>query len=237
MSAEMSRLDYRLRIGVLVPSSNTVMENDLHQALPKSRYTVHAARMYLEETTATAERRMVEEFAPAAAEQLKTLYPHLLVFGCTSAGSLGGLSYDREICHRLGEFAGCPGIGVISSVAEALDRRGLRRFAVLTPYVGELTDLLGQSLEGQGFEVVTARGMGIDVNFELARPSPSDIVEFAKESLNGIKAEGVFVSCTNFRAFEALPMLEEALSLPVVTSNSAVLEAIEQFALQGSPIS
>ena len=140
MSAEMSRLDYRLRIGVLVPSSNTVMENDLHQALPKSRYTVHAARMFLEETTVAAERRMVEEFAPAAAEQLKTLYPHLLVFGCTSAGSLGGLSYDREICHRLGELAGCPGIGVISSVAEALDRRGLRRFAVLTPYVGELTD-------------------------------------------------------------------------------------------------
>jgi hypothetical protein len=57
MCAEMSRLDYRLRIGVLVPSSNTVMENDLHQALPKSRYTVHAARMYLEETTAAAERR------------------------------------------------------------------------------------------------------------------------------------------------------------------------------------
>jgi len=237
MSAEMSRLDYRLRIGVLVPSSNTVMENDLHQTLPKSRYTVHAARMYLEETTAAAERRMVEEFAPAAVEQLKTLYPHWLVFGCTSAGSLGGLSYDREICHRLGELAGCPGIGVISSVAEALDRRGLRRFAVLTPYVGELTDSVGQSLEDQGFEVVTARGMGIDVNFDLARPSPSEIVEFAKESLNGIKAEGVFVSCTNFRAFEALPMLEEALSLPVVTSTSAVLEAIEQFALQGSPIS
>jgi maleate isomerase len=47
----------------------------------------------------------------------------------------------------------------------------------------------------------------------------------------------VFVSCTNFRAFEALPMLEEALSLPVITSNSAVLEAIEQFASQPSPSS
>jgi maleate isomerase len=232
MSAERSGLDDRLRIGVLVPSSNTVMENDLHQALPKSRYTVHTARMYLEETTAAAERKMVEEFAAAAAEQLKTLYPHLLVFGCTSAGSLGGPSYDREVCHRLGELAGCPGMGVISSVAEALDRRGLRRLAILTPYVEELTDSVGQSLEGQGFEVVTACGMGIDVNFELAHPSPSDIVQFAKESLNGIEAEGVFVSCTNFRAFEALPMLEEALSLPVVTSNSAVLEAIEQFASQ-----
>jgi len=60
MSAERPGLDDRLRIGVLVPSSNTVMENDLHQAL-KSRYTVHTARMYLEETTAAAERKMVEK--------------------------------------------------------------------------------------------------------------------------------------------------------------------------------
>jgi maleate isomerase len=140
--------------------------------------------MYLEETTAAAERRMVEESAPAAAEQLKTLYPHLLVFGCTSAGSLGGLSYDREICHRLGELAGCPGIGVISSVAEALDRRGLRRFAVLTPYVGELTDSVGQSLEGQGFEVVTARGIGIDVNFDLVSLSKPITVSSSDRLVN-----------------------------------------------------
>ena len=230
MSVERPAPDERLRIGVLVPSSNTVMENDLHQALPKSRYTVHTARMYLEETTAAAERTMVEEFAPAAAEQLKTLYPNLLVFGCTAAGSLGGPGYDREICRRLGELAGCPGMGVISSVAEAFEHRGLRHLAVLTPYVEELTDSVGRSLEGQGFEVVAARGMGIDVNFELAGPSPEEIVAFATESLDGIEADGVFVSCTNFRALEALPLLEEELSMPVVTSNSAVLEAIESFA-------
>lgn len=232
MNAESSGLDGRTRIGVLVPSSNTVMENDLHQALPKSRFTVHAARMYLEETTAAAERTMIEEFAQPAAEQLKTLYPHLLVFGCTSAGSLGGLSYDREICQQLGELAGCPATGVISSVAEALELRRIRRLAILTPYVEELTHAVGQSLEGQGFEVVAAHGMGIDVNFELAKPSPEEIVGFAKESLAEVQAEGVFVSCTNFRALEALSVLEEGLSLPVVTSNSAVLEKIERFASQ-----
>jgi len=228
-------LDERLRIGALVPSSNTVMENDLHKALPKSRYTVHTARMYLEETTSAAEREMVDEYAPAAAQQLGTLYPHLLIFGCTSAGSLGGPSYDREICQQLGELAGCPGMGVISSVAEALNRRELRRLAIITPYVEELTHSVGQSLEEQGFEVVAAHGMGIDVNFDLARPSPADIVAFARESLNGVEAEGVFVSCTNFRAFEALQLLEEELSLPVVTSNSAVLEAVELLASRTHP--
>jgi maleate cis-trans isomerase len=41
----------RKKIALLVPSSNTVMENDLHSALPKDRYTVHTDRMFLVETT------------------------------------------------------------------------------------------------------------------------------------------------------------------------------------------
>ena len=85
-----------LRVGLLVPSSNTVMEVDFYRNLPK-HMTLHAARMYLEETTRSAEMKMIEEFAPKAAELVKTARPHLVVFGCTSAGSLGGPQYDKEI--------------------------------------------------------------------------------------------------------------------------------------------
>ena len=51
--------------------------------------------------------------------------------------------------------------------------------------------------------------------------SPSEVVKLGSEE----------------NPFEALPVLEEALALPVITSNSAVLEAIEQFASQPSPSS
>jgi maleate isomerase len=218
----------RRRIGVLVPSSNTVMENDLHQGLPKDRYTVHTARMHLEETTAQAERRMIEEYAPAAAEQARGVRPDLLVFGCTSGGSLGGLAYDREVCGRLGGLAGCRCIGVLSSVAEALERRRVRRLAVATPYIQELTDTIVASLTEQGFEVVAARGMGISVNFDLARPTPDEIADFVLGALGTAPADAVFVSCTNFRSLEATPRIEAATGLPVVTSNSAVLETVRR---------
>ncbi|MGH3318813.1 MAG: maleate cis-trans isomerase family protein [Streptosporangiaceae bacterium] len=228
MSAHGPGPDGRHRVGVLVPSSNTVMENDLHRCLPKDRYTVHTARMYLEETTAAAERTMIEDFAPDAAARVGTAHPHLLVFGCTSAGSLGGLAYDREVCERLGERAGCRCVGVLSSVADALERRGLRRLAVVTPYVDELTRSIATSLADQGFDVVAAHGMGIDVNFELATPTPDEIVAFVTGSLDSGDADGLFVSCTNFRALEAIPKIEAETGLPVVTSNSAVLEAVER---------
>jgi maleate cis-trans isomerase len=35
----------------------------------------------------------------------------------------------------------------------------------------------------------------------------------------------LFVSCTNFRAVEARPLLQQRLGVPVVTSNQATIEA------------
>jgi len=53
------------RIGVIVPSSNTTVEADFMRALPAG-VTVHAARMFLAETTAEAERRMIYDHVPIA---------------------------------------------------------------------------------------------------------------------------------------------------------------------------
>jgi maleate isomerase len=215
-----------LRIALLVPSSNTVMENDLHRCLPKDRYTVHTDRMYLVETTREAEIAMIEEHAPRAAVDLATTRPDLLVFGCTSGGALFGLDYDAKICALLGEKAGCPALGVISSAAQALTRRKARRIAVITPYVEDLTKAVADSLTREDREVVTASGMGISVNVELADPTPEQIVEFAKSQLQGHRFDTLFISCTNFRALEAVPALEAMFAVPVVTSNSATVEAV-----------
>jgi maleate isomerase len=75
-------------------------------------------------------------------------------------------------------------------------------------------------------EVVAIHGMGISVNFDLARVEPAEIVEFARRKL-GTKppADALFVSCTNYRAFSALPMLRELYDIPVITSNQAALQA------------
>ena len=222
------RADARTRIALLVPSSNTVMENDLHAALPKPLFTVHTDRMYLTETTREAEIRMIEDFAPAAAADLATLLPDLFVFGCTSGGSLFGLDYDRSVCAKLGDIAGCPAQGVISAVSDALARAGARRVAVVTPYNEDLTKAVAGALEQDGRAIVAAHGMGITVNVDLAAPTPADIVAFARDRLAGTDFDLLFVSCTNFRALEARRMLADAFGVPVVTSNSAVVDAIRR---------
>ena len=120
------------RVGLLVPSSNTVMEADFYRNLPAS-VTVHTGRMYMESTTVQGEGLMLDEYTLPAAKILATAKPDVVVFGCTSAGALRGNAYDTELCQRISEVTGRPTISVIESVRRKLSATRATRVAVLTP--------------------------------------------------------------------------------------------------------
>jgi len=75
-----------LRVDLIVPSSNTVMEPDFHQHLAAS--TVSTTRILLEQMIddRDAEIRMLEKDLPRAAQLIRTTDPDVVVFGRTSAG-------------------------------------------------------------------------------------------------------------------------------------------------------
>lgn len=221
------------RVGLLVPSSNTVMEVDLYRNLPPP-ITIHPARMYLEETTPQGEERMISEELPRAAQLLRTLHPHRVVFGCTSAGALHGASFPQEINRTIGAIVGCPVLDILSPVAEELKRVGAKKLAVLTPYASALNQSIQTSLEALGFQVLSIDGMGITVNFELATPTPEEIFAFAQKRNIPQGAEALFISCTNFRALEAMSKMREHFRLPIVTSNQATIEKIKRIYLGGA---
>lgn len=214
------------RVGLLVPSSNTVVEVDFVRRLP-SYVTLHTARMFMERTTVEAEETMLDGFTMPAAEAVGTVYPHVTVFGCTSAGALRGNDYDTELVKRIGKVTDSQGVSVIRSVREAIARRGGGRIGVITPYIDALNERIKASLEDDGLDVVDIFGLNMDENFEIAQVEPDRIVEFAVESFDDREIDLLFVSCTNFRAFDAREAMEAALRLPVVTSNHATLEAVE----------
>src|SRR6266850_4930312 len=85
-----------MRIGLIVPSSNTVMEPDFHRHFTQPN-VVSTTRILLEQVTREAEIRMLREDLPRAVQLIKTTAPDVVVFGYTSAGSLQGLVHDDGI--------------------------------------------------------------------------------------------------------------------------------------------
>jgi maleate isomerase len=216
------------RVGLMIPSSNTMMEVDFARDLPPG-VALHTARMYMEDTTPAGENRMLDEFALPAARDLGTARPDVVVFGCTSAGALRGNDYDTRLCQRISELTGAPVVSTIGAVRTAIEASGAASIGVITPYVDALNERIKASIEDDGIDVAGITGLGITDNFQIAEVSPDEIVEFAERALGPLAAAGtidlVFASCTNFGAMAARPAITERLGLPVVTSNQAVLAA------------
>lgn len=215
----------RARVGVLIPSSNTVMERDLRRGIDDLA-DLYAARMHLVETTADAEAAMLDTYLPQALVDIASIYPRVTVFGCTSAGALRGTTYDRQLCAEIAETTGGTAISTIASVSRAVAASGRTRLAVLTPYVDELNAKIRSSLESDGLEVIDMSGFGIVNNFRLAEPTPEEIADRAVDLVSRSKPEQLFISCTNFRALEAAPTIEARTGVPVLTSNMAVVAAV-----------
>src|SRR5260370_24139194 len=128
--------------------------------------------MYMKDTAAAGENRMLDEFTLPAARDLGTAAPHVVVFGCPSAGALRGSDYDRELCERISEFTGAPTVSTIQAVRTAIERAAARRVGVVTPYVDELNDRIRASIEAGGVEVGRIAGLGLTDDFPNARVPP-----------------------------------------------------------------
>jgi maleate isomerase len=223
------------RVGLIVPSSNTVMEVDFYRRLPPET-TLHTARMYLVETTPEGEEAMLDDHLPVSIRDLASARPDVVVFGCTSAGALRGNAYEAELIARIASETGAEAVSVAASVREAIRRRGARRVGVVTPYVESLNEKIRESLEADGIEVAAVHGMGIDENVEIAAVEPSAIAALASERFGDGGIDLLFASCTNFRALDALEEIERTLGVPAMTSNLAALEAVLGRIGAGSPV-
>ena len=212
------------RIGVIVPSSNTIVEVDFTRGLPAG-VTFHTARMFLAETTEAAEREMISRYVPQAAIDVTSLRPHVVVFACTSGGAVLGAEGEAKLIAELTQLAAVPVVSTNDAIKSRIERHHPKRVAVITPYVDELNDYIRAGLEGRGLNVVRIGGLGITENFALASVPPARIVAFAEEQLAGVDFDLLFVSCTNFRGLEARPALAERFGVPVITSNQATIEA------------
>jgi maleate isomerase len=211
------------RLGVILPSSNTTVEYEFSKALQATDVSVHYARVPLQEVTVQVLEGM-ECRLEEASQLLADAKVEAVAFACTSGSLIKGLGYDSKLAKRISEVAHCPALTTSGAVLDALKALNARKICLGTPYLSEVAAKEVQFLEGNGFEVVKEQSLGIKENLKIGQLTPGDAEKLVK-TVYTKGAGAVFVSCTNFRTFEALPKLESELGVPVISSNSATLWA------------
>lgn len=210
----------RSRIGLIVPSSNTTNEPEFTSKLPEG-ISMCTSRMFLKDANAKKLEEMAAD-AERCAELLMTADVDIVAYGCTTGSLVKGQGYDEEIEARFTEVTGVPTVATAAAVKRAFEALDLQSLAITTPYIDDLNEREVEFFEAAGYEVADMTGLGIESNTEIGEQPSETAFEQAKDlAVSG--ADGVFISCTNYRTFEIIERLEAELDKPVVTSNQATL--------------
>ncbi|HSV83229.1 MAG TPA: aspartate/glutamate racemase family protein [Ramlibacter sp.] len=212
----------RARIGVILPSVNTVVEPWFNEVMPKG-VSVHATRMLLRNTLTPQElRRMDEVDGECAAVQMASCQPQAVAYCCTASSVVGGLDYDEELRQRLEERVGAPCFTAASAAIDALRAVGATRVAIASPYPTAIDEMEQDFFTSAGFQVVGSANLGISDPFRLADPSPAQIYDLARDAWT-TEADALLLTCLNMRGHSVVQILEEELGKPVITSTQATL--------------
>lgn len=204
--------------GLLVLSSDETLEQEMRHLFPVTGLALHSARVTNADRVGVETlAAMAETLTPAAAQLPAAPDYDVIGYGCTSATAV--LGSDRVAALiRAGRHTRAVTTPLDALVA-ACGALGLRRIAVLTPYVPEVNAGVLAALQARGVEAPAAHGLGIPEEAAVARLAPAQILAPARALVEGAAVDGLFLSCTNLPTRAVVPVLEAETGLPVLSSN------------------
>ncbi len=219
-----------VRLGLLVPSSNTCLEPVAAAMLPAG-VSLHVSRVPVTRIGLGDEELAQFDFGPmlAAARLLDDARVSVVAWGGTS-GSWLGVDRDRDLCRLLESERGVPATTSTLALLDALEVYGVRRYGLAVPYTTDVTDRIVETYRLEGLQCAGRAELGISENFAFDQVPPEQIEALVAAAAPG--AEAVAVVCTNLRAAPLVERLEESGPFVVDSVVATVWKCLE---LAGRP--
>ncbi len=221
------------RVGLIIPSSNRMVEQEMAHHYPE-HVVVHVNRLRM----TGSQKVPLAELMPRVTEAAAALVDakcDVVTFHCTANSTDEGTAGEQRILDALSRA----GARKASSTATAI-RRGLaslkaRRMVLVTPYSQAVTDHEAEFFRDIGIEVLAAVGHGLNGS-DAYCSTPPDYWRKSALEVRDPRADIYFLSCANISAFSVIADLERTLERPVISSNQAVVwDQIAQHGLGLAP--
>jgi maleate isomerase len=109
----------------------------------------------------------------------------------------------------------------ITAAMAGMTALGLKRIALLTPYVQSINDMMRSYIEAHGVAVPVMGSFNNSNDDEVARISLESTRAAAIDLGKSQHVDGIFVSCTSMRTIDIICEVEEAIGKPMLASNPA----------------
>lgn len=214
--------DQYKRVGMLTPSSNTVLEpyTSAMFAQLNGGASVHFGRFRVVEISMREASQSQFILAPIleAAERLAEARVGCIAWNGTSASWLG-LGKDRELCAKIEQATGCKATSTILAYEDHYKRAGITKLGLVTPYLSEIQDRIIENYAARGIDIIADRRLEDKGNYSFADHN-TDLISDMVRDVARAKPEAIAVLCTNFRGAPIAADLEAELGIPIIDSVS-----------------
>ncbi|MEL6809144.1 MAG: aspartate/glutamate racemase family protein [Pseudomonadota bacterium] len=212
------------RLGMLTPSSNTVLEPltaAMLADLPDASAHFGRFRVLKISMEDDALGQFSNEPMLAAAGLLADANVQSICWNGTSSGWLG-FETDHTLIAEIEAQTGVKACSSILAMNELLGKFAAKRIACVTPYLTEIQDRILTNYRAEGFEVAAERHLGDPGNFSFATYSEAEILDLCRAVATD-KPDAILIYCTNFRGARLAPIIEAETGIPVLDSVSTAL--------------
>ncbi len=210
------------RIGLIIPSSNRMVEQEMVRAVPFGT-TAHIARLRMTGPHERSLEKLMPDVAGAAAT-LADARCEAIAFHCTANSTSEGNAGELRLLAALRTVYDGAVTTTATAIRVALEALGARRIALVTPYTAAVTEHEARFFGAAGYDVIAtaARDLG---GSDAFCGTPAPYWESALADVRRDDIDAYVLSCANIACFEVIERVEAALGKPVVTSNQSVLWA------------
>lgn len=206
----------RKLVGMLTPSSNTVLEPmtaEMLAGLPD--VSAHFGRFRVTEISLDPGALKQFDEAPIleAARLLADARVGAIVWNGTSSGWLG-LDADRRLCASIRDATGIAAGTSVLALVDILRRQNAKKIGFVTPYLDDIQTRIVANFAADGFETVAERHLGDRGNFSFSEYSEERIAGLVREVAQA-KPDAISVFCTNMRGARVAAALENELGIPI----------------------
>ncbi|PWC39763.1 aspartate/glutamate racemase family protein [Azospirillum sp. TSO35-2] len=214
----------RTLLGMLTPSSNTVLEPvtaAMLSGLPD--VTAHFGRFRVTEISLSPAALGQFDDAPFldAARLLADARLDVIGWNGTSAGWLG-FDADERLCAAIRDETGIAACTSMLALNEILETTGRKRIALVTPYLDEVQAAMVANYRAAGFDVVAEQHLNDRGNFSFSEVTEAQIAAMCRV-VAAAKPDAIAIICTNMRGAPVAEAMERELGIPIYDTISTVV--------------
>jgi arylmalonate decarboxylase len=211
---------WRARIGLIVPSPNTVAETEFWRMAPDG-VTIHTTRLLYRADEVDDPLTDMEQFLPQTLEELRGLEVDVVAYSCTASALRTPHEHTRD---EISQALDLPTVTTMGTILDAFRALGVNKIAVGSPYPDAVNDAEREYFESQGLTVTADEGLVLFEAQERLRHMNlvrEEDVEALAEKIDSPEAQAVFLSCADLATLGVIDTLEKKLGKPVITSVQA----------------